>query len=333
MAAPKHSECKASRMLEKWLSASLNCRSENVRVLPVVIPELELGNIEGHVFPADLVERADDPALEDAPEALNRIRVHRADHVPASAVADGAVGIAGQRLIDIAFVGSEQANLIRHDFMHKSLRGFLGHAVENAGNHVPFAAERADDRNLSGRRMLAALAPLPSVFVLVLAADERFINLDNAAELRFRLNERGADFVAHAPSGPVGAEAHDPLNFEGADTLFARQHAMHNAEPLAKRLIRILKDGPGKVREAVAGIAARCADRALPMVAAFEAVDLGIVATRALDAFRPSPSDQIGPASLFVRERGLELANGHLVNGFRTAGHDFPSSVEGYCHA
>jgi hypothetical protein len=65
---------------------SLNRRSENVRILPIVIPKLELGNIEGHVFPADFVERADDPALEDAPEPLNRIRVNRADHVLPSRV-------------------------------------------------------------------------------------------------------------------------------------------------------------------------------------------------------------------------------------------------------
>jgi hypothetical protein len=45
------------------LVAPLNSCPENVRVLPVIIPELELGNIEGHVFPADLVERTDDTPL------------------------------------------------------------------------------------------------------------------------------------------------------------------------------------------------------------------------------------------------------------------------------
>lgn len=39
-----------------FVLASLDSRAENVRVLPVVIPELELGNIEGHLFPAYLVE-------------------------------------------------------------------------------------------------------------------------------------------------------------------------------------------------------------------------------------------------------------------------------------
>jgi hypothetical protein len=37
--------------------ASLNRRSEDVRVLPVIIAELEFGNIQRHIFPAHFVER------------------------------------------------------------------------------------------------------------------------------------------------------------------------------------------------------------------------------------------------------------------------------------
>ena len=51
--------------------ASLNRRSEDVRVLPIVIAELELGNIQRHIFAAHFMERADDAALEDRPEAFN----------------------------------------------------------------------------------------------------------------------------------------------------------------------------------------------------------------------------------------------------------------------
>ena len=54
------------------LSTSLDRRPEDVCVVAVIVAELELGNIEGHVLAAHLVERADDAALEDAPEAFNR---------------------------------------------------------------------------------------------------------------------------------------------------------------------------------------------------------------------------------------------------------------------
>src|SRR5882724_1601012 len=48
-------------------STSLNRRSENVVIEAVVVAELKFGDVERHIFGADLVERADDAALEDAP--------------------------------------------------------------------------------------------------------------------------------------------------------------------------------------------------------------------------------------------------------------------------
>jgi hypothetical protein len=42
---------------------------------------LELGDIEVQILFADVMECADDPALEDAPEAFNRVRVNGAGDV------------------------------------------------------------------------------------------------------------------------------------------------------------------------------------------------------------------------------------------------------------
>jgi hypothetical protein len=39
------------------------------------IAELEFRNVERHIFGAHLVEASDDAALEDRPEAFNRVRV------------------------------------------------------------------------------------------------------------------------------------------------------------------------------------------------------------------------------------------------------------------
>jgi len=61
--------------------AFLDRRAENIRVHAVVIPELELGDIEVQILFADVMECADDPALEDAPEAFNRVRVNGAGDV------------------------------------------------------------------------------------------------------------------------------------------------------------------------------------------------------------------------------------------------------------
>jgi len=54
-----------------FLLASLNRHSENVVVEAIIVPELELCNVKMQVLPADVVESADNPALEDAPEAFN----------------------------------------------------------------------------------------------------------------------------------------------------------------------------------------------------------------------------------------------------------------------
>jgi hypothetical protein len=62
-------------------SASLNRRSKNVHVLPIVISELELGDIKRHIFAAHFVKCADHAALEDRPKAFNGLSVDCADNI------------------------------------------------------------------------------------------------------------------------------------------------------------------------------------------------------------------------------------------------------------
>jgi hypothetical protein len=75
------------------VGASAGCyrSTEDVLVIPVVVPELELRDVERQVFPADLVVRADHAALEQRPEAFNRVGVDCADHVLLGGVVDGLV--------------------------------------------------------------------------------------------------------------------------------------------------------------------------------------------------------------------------------------------------
>jgi hypothetical protein len=50
-------------------SASADHCAKNIQVHSVLIPELKFRDVQWHVFGADFVERTDDPALEDRPEA------------------------------------------------------------------------------------------------------------------------------------------------------------------------------------------------------------------------------------------------------------------------
>jgi hypothetical protein len=62
-------------------SASLDRRSEDVRVLPIVIAKLELGDIERHIFSAHFVECADHAAFEDRPKTFDGLSVDGADDI------------------------------------------------------------------------------------------------------------------------------------------------------------------------------------------------------------------------------------------------------------
>ena len=91
--------------------ASRDSGPEDVVVVPVVIPKLKLGDVERQIFGADFVERADDAALEDRPEAFDGLSVYRANNILASGVINDAMRIVSKVLITNPLIGAGQANL------------------------------------------------------------------------------------------------------------------------------------------------------------------------------------------------------------------------------
>jgi hypothetical protein len=88
---------------------------ENISIHSVVIPELKFRDVQRHILFANLVERADDAAFEDAPETLNRLGVNGTHNVLALVVVDGRVlwKILIQVLVANPLIGAEQANLVK----------------------------------------------------------------------------------------------------------------------------------------------------------------------------------------------------------------------------
>lgn len=169
------------------------------------------------------------------------------------------------------------------------------------------------------------------MLIMVFAADPSFVHFYNATKLLFRLDKGGADFVAHAPSCFVASEAHVPHDLERANPLFAGQHEVCDLEPIAKRLVRILKNRLDSQREPIRSL--RGALIALPMVRiARQRMDVRVVATRTFNAIGPTACNQIGAASLLMGKHCLELGAGHLMNRLRLARHGIPRNVEGYYH-
>src|SRR6266705_861314 len=69
-------------------SAACYRRPEDIGVVPMVVAELEFGDVQRQILPADLVIAAHDPALDEGPEAFDCLSVNRANDVIAVAFAD-----------------------------------------------------------------------------------------------------------------------------------------------------------------------------------------------------------------------------------------------------
>jgi hypothetical protein len=95
------------------ISNSLNSRSENVVIETVIISELKFCDVERHIFGADLMERADDAALEDAPEAFDGLGMNGTNNVLALRVVNGGVRISlVEALVANPLIGQCRASLL-----------------------------------------------------------------------------------------------------------------------------------------------------------------------------------------------------------------------------
>jgi hypothetical protein len=305
--------------------AAADHRAEDVGIFAVIISELKLSDVQRHVFGADFVECADYAAFEDRPEAFNRVGVDRADNVLMFAMVHRANRIfLFQSLVSAPIVHRQQANFVRHNFAHENLGGSGGNVFQNAGDHVALALHRSNDRSFASGEATTTAALFVPMSPLVLSANVGFINFNNAAEFCCWLNHRGADFVAHAMRCAVRAEAKLALDLKRANSLFAGRHQVHDLEPVAQRLVGVLKDRSGDDGEPIAHRTARSALRALPVpLARRQVIDGGIATTRAAHAFRPAARFQISLGRIVIAEwkARFKFAFRHLMNWLRTPRH------------
>ena len=304
--------------------ASSNNRAKNVRIGTVVISELKLRDVQRHIFGRHLVKSADHAALKDAPKAFNRVGMNRAVdallHVLFPLVINRVVWIFLQYTVALPFVGREEADFVQYGLADKFGYVSRRHSFQNARDDVALTAHRANDWRLARASAAAhAVVAFHPVAIVVFATNPGFVNLDNTAKLFLRLDHCSTDFVAHAVRSLVTAETHLPLNLKGADTLFAGSHQVHDLEPLAKRLVRVLKDRARDMREAITLI--RRALVALPLVRhRADREDFHSTTARANDASGPAALHKIRLASFLIGEGRFELAFRHLVDGLWALG-------------
>lgn len=298
-------------------SASPDRFPENVLVFPVVIPELELSNIERKVFAAHLVVGADDTPLQDRPEALNRIRVDRTDDVLTPGVIDGPVGelLGRQSAIGRPIIVGNETDLGRNGLAHELHDGAGVGLVNDLGDHTALTLYSADDGSFAlGAAATYITSIMRPVAITALTADIGLIDFHHADQLaELFVGEPGPDPVAHVPSGFVAAEAHRPMHLEGRNTLLGGQHHVDHAKPVPERLIRVFEDGPGDVGEPITAVGGAAV--ALPLVGhRGDRVRHDHAAARAPDFGRPTVLNQVIGARIFGGEGRFPLGDGHLVN-------------------
>ena len=245
------------------VSADCYRRSEDIGVMAVVVPELKFSDVERQGFLADLVIAANDPALEDAPKAFNCVGMDSSDDVFASSVLYDLVRV---NLLDVPvagpFVGHKQADLIGDGVHHELGENFRADRANNARDDAALAADCANNRDFARAKAAATTVPASAMLVVGLAADEGFVDFDHSAQLvEILFDQRGANAMAHIPSGLVRAETDVAMDLPSAHALLAGQQQMDDAIPNPQIDVGILKDGSGNIGEP---IAAGAAIRALP---------------------------------------------------------------------
>jgi hypothetical protein len=297
--------------------APIDCRSENICILPVVIAELEFGNVQRHIFAAHFVECADHAALENRPETFNRLSVDGTDDILTSRMVNCHVWIIlVERIVARILIGTKQADPVRHRFADEGGESVGIDIRDHASHNITLAADSADDWRFSGTYAAgsaapAALIPMP---VFGQAADESFIDLDDTSELINVLHESGSDLVAHEPRGFIRTEAHITIKLQSTHAFLARKHEMDYAEPLPQRLVRVLENRSGNMREAVVSSGRGAfVTQPIPLHCTM-LLDFRVATPRAGYAFRPAASDEIGTTSIFVGESFFPLGDGHLMD-------------------
>ena len=148
---------------------------------PLIVAEIEFGQISLQMSLADVVIRPIDRALHDGKVALNGVGVNVAANVIASTLVDGTV----QRKLAADFLSGPA--FVRHDLcsaVDLSPDDWAQIVRANGGDmmraHLAVPLDEREHRFLANSARSEVLA-LAAVFVLLQSANERFVKLDHLA--------------------------------------------------------------------------------------------------------------------------------------------------------
>jgi hypothetical protein len=287
--------------------------SECVGIVPMVVPELKLVDVQRQICGAHLMEVADDAAFNQRPKTLDALSVNRTDDILPLSVVDNLMRVVFvQPAIADPLVRDQQADLIRHSLPHEGFEGFAVNAIDNTSRNLTLAADRTNDRRLSRTDATspATLSALANVAVLSEAADKGFVNLYLAEQLALgAVLHRDPKAMAHIPSCLVRASTEHAVDLKGAHPFLGVVHQERDLEPLDKRVFGVLEDRSGDDREPIAVLIAALAE---PVEwAGLNLPHLHVAAARAMDALRPAALSDERLAVFLGLKPGDKLGEGH----------------------
>ena len=300
----------AERFGQCCLSASCYRFTENIFVLAVIVAERELRQIERQVFLADMVICSDDSTFQERPERFDIVGVNLAANVLACFVINRLMPIVEtDPCVSSRFIGRDQINLVRNNFVYKSVDCVLRGIFDHLADDIAFPRDRADDSHLAsvGSTAPAIFLSFLCVAIFLLAADIGFINFHDAHKLlELRIVHRRAQAMADVPRGMqrrLLTEEH-PAHLSSRDAFLALEHRVENLEPSQKRNLGVLENRSNVEREAVSISRPTLSVGAFPLPRQGDVVDgFALLAARASGLpVRPATPEQELSASVFGRK-------------------------------
>src|SRR6185312_1919862 len=303
----------ADEALDRKISARLIV---DPQLLTVGVAEIKLGKVAMQMRFADMEVAADDPALQDRKEALNRIGMEWAAHVLVAAVIYGFVPEGAPHSVIVArLIGAKQRRIV--NLGNQNGAEVIG--VDAANVHGTDAAIPFDERKdgFLASNAAASFAKAP-VLVLLLAADESLIDLDGCTFAAERPDHavlhRFTNAMRQEPRGFHAALKH-PLDLAGRNAFLAGAHQVDHLKPQVKRKVAILEDGSHADGEgATASVALAKAGAAALALQPANAIRVAIPAMRANRALRPKQRFDIRERGFLIVEVGS--AQNRLSHGY-----------------
>jgi hypothetical protein len=153
LAAPAFWTDDAEASASSVASASSYSASEDVRILAIVVAELEFRKVERQILRADVMIRPDDSALEQTPKVLDVVRMDLAANVLFRSMVNGfmAANVVGHSLaIASTHIGRNQINSLRNSLIDETIESLNRSILDDLADDVTLAGDRADDTSLAG---------------------------------------------------------------------------------------------------------------------------------------------------------------------------------------